>query len=357
MISWFRNSFGEEETRKFAEAVRNEHISLGPVTAEFEQQLAKALNAKHAVAAPSGSIALLMAMMAADIKPADEIIMPNRSWIASANAPMIMGAKAVLADVKKDLPLIDPEKIEEKITEKTKAIMPVHLNGRSSDMEAINATAKKHGLLVVEDACQAIFSRNSAGYLGTQSDMGCVSLGVTKLISTGQGGAILTNNRELYDKLKLIRNNGTPDHFIPEYQRVGLNFKFTDMLASIGLVHLSQVKQRIEHVRKIYMKYEAALKEIRHLKIIPVNLEAGEIPIYVEILCRQREALIKFLAEKGIETRPFLPSLETAPYIESGDFPNSRIFHEQGIFLPSGPSQPLENIDKVLEALKEFKAQ
>ncbi|MBS3132515.1 DegT/DnrJ/EryC1/StrS family aminotransferase [Candidatus Woesearchaeota archaeon] len=353
-ISWFRNSFGEEELKKLGESVAQEHISLGPVTAELEAQFAKELNIPYAVAVPSGSVALLISLIACGISPEDEVIMPNRSWIATANAPIILGAKAVLVDVQEDLPLIDASQIREKITPKTKAIIPVHLNGRSSDMEAINKIAKEHSLFVIEDACQAMFSKNSSGFLGTQSDMGCYSLGVTKLISTGQGGMIVTRNKELYEKLKLIRNNGTPDHFIPEYTTVGLNFKFTDMLASIGLVHLSQLKERLKHVNKVYEKYAEALKEMPYLKMIPVNVKQGEVPIYVEVLCEKRDELISFLASEGIETRPFLPNLEMAPYIESGYFPNSKIFEEQGLFLPSGPSQPLENVDKVIEALKQF---
>ena len=355
-ILWYRNSFGEAELQKIRESVSNEHISMGPVTDQFEKQIAKALKVPYAVVTTSGSVALLMAMMAKGIGPRDEVIMPNRTWIATAHAPLILGAKVVPVDVLPDIPALDVSQVREKITSRTKAIMPVHLNGRSVDMEEIQIIAKEYGLFVVEDACQAIFSKNSNGFLGTQSNMGCFSLGVTKLISTAQGGVIVTQNKETYEKLKLIRSHGTVDNINPVYGLIGCNFKFTDILASIGIVQLSQANKKIIHVKKLYEKYVESIKSLPYIKIIPVKVSKGELPLYVEVLCESRQKLMEFLESKGIMTRPFLPNLDSAPQLGNVDkFPNSEIFNKQGIFLPCGPSQSFENVDYVLEALKSFK--
>ena len=360
MIKNWRTSFDEEVIEKIRSSILNEHISQGKVTEEFEELLARFLNVPYVLATTSGSVALLMSMMALGIKPGDEVIITNRTWIATANAPCILGAKVVLADVLQDKPIIDVSKIREKITDKTKAILLVHLNGRGVDMEEVDKIAKEHDLFVVEDACQAFASKNSEGYLGTQSDVGCFSLGMLKLISTGQGGVVVTRNKEIYEKLKFIRNNGVVNNFNPIYNTVGCNFKFTDIQASIGIVQLSQIQDKIMNLRKIYSKYLRSIdtmESLSYLKMVPVKVTEGEIPIYIEVLCNERDRLISYLNSNNIEARPSLPSLDSAHYVESvGEFPNSKVFSEQGLFLPSGPSQSLENIEKVVEVLSSFKS-
>ena len=179
-VSWWRTSFGEEEIQRIGNSIRNEHVSMGAVTAEFENQLAAFLGVPHVVATTNGSTAILMALMAAGVGPGDEVIVPNRTWIASAHAPKLLGAQAVLVDVEQTRPIIDAAKIESAITSRTKAIIPVHLNGRSADMRRISLLAKKYGLFIIEDAAQALGSKNADGFLGTQSDIGCFSLSVAK---------------------------------------------------------------------------------------------------------------------------------------------------------------------------------
>jgi perosamine synthetase len=356
-IRWWHTSFGEEEIQKIAESINAEHISQGPVTEEFEARFAAALNVPFAVATTSGSVSLLMALMALGIGKGDEVIVPNRTFIAAAHAAMLLGAEIVLVDVVSDLPVMDIDQLRQKITPRTKAIIPVHLNGRSNDMERINQIAKEHGLAVVEDACQSLFSRNASGYLGTQSDAGCFSLGVTKLISTGQGGVVVTDNEETYERLKLVRNHGVDDTFEATYEHVGLNFKFTDLLSSIGLVQLSKIPERLTHMNAIYERYDSAFDEYQFpfIKIIPVNVEAGEVPLWVEVLCEDRPKMMTYLQSKGIQTRRFLPDLDDSPHLKNnGEFPNSRMFGDHGVFMPCGPSQSLDNIDRVIDALRKF---
>lgn len=356
-ISWWRTSFGDEELAGLAGALSNEHVSQGPVTDQFEKEFARALGVPYAVATTSGSVALLMALMALGIGRDDEVIVPNRTFIATAHAALLLGAKVVLVDVEPEAPNIDVARVRAAITSRTRAIMPVHLNGRASDMGEINRIAAEYGLRVVEDACQALFSKNSAGFLGTQSDAGCFSLGVTKLISSGQGGMIVTKNPETYERLKLVRNHGVPDTFAGTYSQVGFNFKFTDLLASIGLVQLGRASSRVERVKAVYQRYAAGLArlELPFLQLIPVDVPGGEVPLYVEALCPRREHLMDFLTSRGIQTRPFHPDLHLSPYLNNrGKFPNSKRFGKQGIFLPCGPDQPLENVDRVLDALDNY---
>ncbi|MBF0523080.1 MAG: DegT/DnrJ/EryC1/StrS family aminotransferase [Candidatus Omnitrophica bacterium] len=358
-ISWWRTSFGEDVVDNIVRSVRNECISMGSVTAQFEGQLAQALDVPYVVTTTSGSMALLMAMMAVGIKPGDEVIVPNRTWIATAHAPMLLGAKVILVDVLADRSVMDVSQIEEKITSKTKAIIPVALNGRAVDMDEVWKIAKKHGLHVVEDAAQALFCRYagnlSSRHMGTESEMGCFSFSMAKLLPTGQGGFVATKHKDVYDKLKRIRTHGVDDVINCTFFDMGFNFRFTDVQSSIGQIQLERIKQRIAQIQAIYAKYELALKGIGFLKLIPVNVAAGEIPIYAEVLCKEREKLIAFLAAQGIQTRPFYPDLNTAKHLgATGRFPNAEVFGSQGLVLPCGPDQPLENIDRVIECLKLF---
>lgn len=354
-ISWWRTSFGEEEIEKLRQAVLNEHISAGPVTEEFEKKLAQILHVPYVAVTTSGSAALLLALMALGIKRDDEVIVPNRTWIATAHAALMIGAKVVLVDVQADIPVMDVSQIRKKITSRTKAIIPVHLNGRSVDMSKINKIAKEYGLYVVEDAAQAFYSKNMKGFLGTQSDVGCFSLGVTKVISTGQGGFLVTRDKKIYEKIKFVRNHGVTDIFTDTWNQMGFNLKFTDLLASFGLVQLTRLPKRIEHLQAIYERYKKALYGLPFLKIVPTKLSVGEVPLYAEVLSDRRTELVDFLKSRNIQVRPVPPSLDISNYIDhDGHFPHSKIFAEQGVYLPCGPEQPLENVDAVINVLRQF---
>jgi perosamine synthetase len=354
-ISWWRTTFGEDEIEKIRESILAEHISQGPVTAEFEQQLASALDVPYVVATTSGSTALLMGLMAAGVGPGDEVIVPNRTFIATAHAALLLGARVVLVDVLEEEPSMDVAQVESKITERTKAIMPVHLNGRSVDMSALREVASRHGIWIVEDACQAMFSRDEHGYIGTKSEVGCFSLGVTKLISTGQGGFVVTSDKDTYEALKLMRIHGVPDTFEGTYSRIGFNFRMTDITASIGLVQLNQVETRMKHVKAIQARYSAALHEMPFIDIIPVNEEAGEMPVWVEAVSDERDRLLSYLESRNIFARPFIPDLDQSPHLGvTGEFPRSKVFAAEGLYLPGGPAQPLENVDRVITALSDY---
>lgn len=354
-VSWWRTNFGREEADLIADSIADERISQGEVTADFERRISRVLDIPYVVATTSGSTAILMSLIAAGIGPGDEVIVPNRTWIATAHAPLLLGAKVVLADVEKERPLLDADSLKGKITSRTKAVIPVHLNGRSVNMPAINKIAQKHGLKVIEDAAQAFCSKNKSGMLGCQSFAGCFSLSVAKLISTGQGGFVVTRDRAVYERLKLMRTHGVSDLIDVSYTRPGFNFRFNDILASIGIVQLSRLSERIKKVKGIYDRYMKSLQGMDFLKLILVNTTSGEIPIYVEALCPVRNRLLRFLSKNKIQARPFYPDLNKAKYLgDRCSYPNSAVFGEQGLFLPCGPAQSLKNIDSVLKALAEF---
>jgi dTDP-4-amino-4,6-dideoxygalactose transaminase len=330
---------------------------MGLVTEEFEQRLAKSLKVPYVVATTSGSMALLLALMALGIGAGDEVIVPNRTWIATANAPMMLGAKPILVDVLPDKPIMNTSMLREKITSRTKAIIPVQLNGRGVKMEKVWQLAKEYDLFVVEDSTQGLFSKYQGEYIGTLSDVGCFSLSIAKLIPTGQGGFVVTRSKDVYDKMRLIRthgvdnvNTGTP------FLTMGFNFRYTDLQASIGLVQLGKVEKRIKYLKLLYEKYRDAISEIDYLKLIPVNIEQGEIPLYIEVLTEERGRLMKYLSSQNIETRPFYPDLDSAAHLKcDDDFPNTRLFGKRGLVLPCGPNQPIENVNIIVDSLLSYR--
>ena len=228
------------------------------------------------------------------------------------------------------------------------------MNGRSCDMQTINALAKKYKLFVIEDAAQAIASKNPNGYLGTQSDIGCFSLSVAKTISTGQGGFAVTNNSELATKIRAIRTQGVENVKDPqEWPMPGFNFRFSDIYASIGIEQLKRLPERLNHLRDIYEVYDKHLKDSA-FRIIPVDIHSGEVPVYSEFLVENREIWTEKLADSGVETRPFYPAINSAHYLQQTKerYINSEFFSNNGIYLPSGPGQKISSIKESIKTIQ-----
>ncbi len=241
------------------------------------------------------------------------------------------------------------------VTSRTKAIIPVHMNGRSVDMDSVNAFAATAGLVVIEDAAQALGSCDRQGrFLGTLSKAGCFSLSVAKIISTGQGGFVATRDAETDVRLRAIRTHGVENTIEPNtWIMPGFNFRFTDILASIGIVQLGLLPGRVQRQMQVYNLYEEGLKDCDSVRPIPQR--SGEVGPYIEVLTKDRERLVQFLKLRGIETRTFYPDLDTAPYWDFDErLINSRVFGQEGLYLPSCPSISDEQVKGVVTAVKDF---
>jgi len=357
LIPWWKIDLGRNEIKKIKESMLNRHITQGPVTEKLEKQLAKLLSVPYVILTTSGSTALLMALLAYKIKPGDEVIIPNLTFVATAQAPLLLGAKVRLVDVECSRPLIDIKQIEKVITSKTKAIIPVHLNGKAADIKGINRLAAKYNLKVIEDSVQALCSRNKLGYLGTQADLGVFSLGITKLITTIQGGFIVIKNKDIFERLKKIRNHGILSQSSSCFKDAipGFNFKFNDILAAIGLSQTQKAKKKSKSLKNIYRFYKRELRDLDYIKLIEVNLKQGELPLWVETVCAEREKVIALLQAKNIQTKSFFPSCCEYPYLKSkGDCRNSKFYAKYGLILPSGPDQKIEDLVAVVKALKDI---
>ncbi len=354
-IGWWNIDFGETAVSQVSDAIRSRKMSMGSVTRSLEMDLERRLGVSHVVMTTSGSTALFMALKALGVGPGDEVIVPDRTWIATAHAVQMTGADVVLVDVLKDVPIMDVDLVADKITDNTRAIMPVHLNGRSVDMKALHIIARKYNIHLIEDAAQGLFSVNDSGYLGTQSAAGCFSLSISKLISTAQGGFVVTNDDGIYHSLNRIRTHGVTDLVNTTYNGWGFNFRYTDILAAIGLGQLEVIDQTIHRIKDIYFRYYEGMKGLTRVRLIESHPDSGELPIYIEVLCDARDELVAFLKERKVQVRPFYPSLNGADHIGGdGCFDRSERFSAQGLFLPSGPAQSDADIEFVIGALHDF---
>ncbi len=354
-VPFWMTDIGENEITTVAETMAAKSFSMGAVTAKMEAEIAEQLDVPYVLCTTSGSMALTMGLMAAGVGPGDEVIVPTRTFIATAHAASLLGARVVLVDSRSESPNMDVAEAAKKITPQTKAIMPVHLNGRVCDMAAIRALAEKHGLTVIEDACQGIFSHGADGFQGTLGDCGCFSFSMVKLVSTGQGGAIVTRSENLYEKLAALRNHGVADVVSHIYLTTGHNFKFNDLLASIGLWQVRRGPEKAAHVNAIYKRYREGREGLSFIELVPVDVECGEVALWTEVVSEERDNLMVFLAGEGIQTRKFLPCVHTAPHFVSGEaFPNSERYNRTGFNLPCGPDLPLEYVNRTIEVLKKY---
>ncbi len=357
MIPWWRTDFGYAELEAVHKAIRRQQITQGEVTRELEKRLSDIFKKRNLLLTTNGSAALLAALIACGVGKDDEVIVPDLTFIATAQAPLLLGAKVRLVDVQPARPLIDVTKIEAQITSRTKAIIAVHLNGRAANMHQINRIARKYKIKVIEDAAQALFSRNPSGMLGTQSDMGVFSLGVTKLLATGGGGLLIVKDNATFARLKQMRDarvcfdgkrrlKGPP---------VNLNFKFNDIMAAIGSAQLKGLKNRIVAHNEIYRFYEKKLSPLGCIRILKVDQGQGELPLWVEALCSQRDKLICILKNKGIEAKPFDPALSDLLGKKSKrSFKYSRLYAQCGLILPCGPGQRKKDLNYTVKVLGEI---
>ena len=351
-IPWWSTSFDNGEEIAVSKAVKNKNISQGEITKDFEKIISEYLGVPHVIAVTSGSSALLLSLLAMGVKPGDEVIVPNRTWIATAHAVTLLGATPIIVDTEPDIQVMNVQEIESKITNKTKVIIPVYMNGHEIDIEKIRQTIAGRNIKILEDAAQALGSKDKNGnFLGTIGDIGCFSLSVAKIISTGQGGFVVTKDDETALRLRNMRTHGVENTIqVESWVMPGFNFRFTDILGSIGVVQMSLLDKRIERIRQIQEIYFNGLQNYQGVTLIK-NAQ-DEIGPYIEILTPNRNGLMETLRKNHIESRPFYPSLNTAKYFNNFEsYPNSHKFSQMGLYLPSGPSITDIQIKKVISAI------
>lgn len=357
MIEWWKINFTRKNINSVAQSLKHKRISQGLNNLKFEKKISKLLNVKYCVSTTSGTTAIMLGLKALELKRGDEAILPNRNWIASANVLMYLGVKIKLVDVTKNNQIIDVKKIEKNINKKTKLILPSHLNGKSPNMERIMQIAKKNNLYVMEDAAQALMAKNKNKYLGTYGDLAIFSMAMTKILSTGQGGFVVTNKKKIYDKMLKLKNHGLKNPFELDWSNPGgLNFKFTDYQAALAISQLGSLRSRVKKLKENYLIYKKGLKNLNFIKIVEYDFNKGDLPLWIECECRNRNKVISLLLKNKIQARPVYPSLNKFKRFHKGKekFPNSDNFDKNFLYLPSGVDIKKKSIFKVLNVLNKI---
>ena len=362
-VPQFMSYVGDEEYIAIESCFKRNWITEGPKAEEFHSQLLELTGAKYGVFAPNGTLAIYLGLRALGIGPGDEVIVPDFTFLGSASAVEMTGAKPIFADVNRTNFQIDLESADKVLTAETKAIMPVHIYGTSVEMDDVLQFSKKRGIQVIEDAAQAIGVSYKNKHAGTFGDVGTFSFFADKTITTGEGGFLTTNDQEIYTRLRYLRNQGRIERGSFIHPEIGYNFRITDLQAAIGIVQLSKLNEIKIKKQKIYEYYKERLGKIEGLHFFEPNPNADYIPFRVGLLVENATEIMSYLGEQNIETRSFFYPLHRQPCfhhlvkdIENIDekFANSEYAYRCGICLPSFPGLEISQLEYVCSKLKKY---
>ncbi|MFH1836121.1 MAG: DegT/DnrJ/EryC1/StrS family aminotransferase [Methanobacteriota archaeon] len=360
MIPVAEPSIGKEERLNLLKAFDSGWISSkGEFMAEFEDSFSKYIGSRHGVSTSNGTTALHLALTSLGVGRGDEVIVPSLTFVSTANAVAYTGAKLVFVDSHPGYWCIDPAKIEGKITENTKAIIPVHLYGHPCDMDAINDIAHDHDLYVIEDAAEAHGAEYKNRKVGSFGDVSCFSFYGNKIITTGEGGMCLTDDEELDERMRILRDHGTTPgkHYWSDL--IGFNYRMTNLQAAIGCAQIEKLDEFIEKKRENTVLYNKLLEDAPGITPPPEEKWAKNVYWMYSILIEKeygktRDQLINHLKENGIESRPFFPPTHKLPMYDKGEtIKIAEELSKKGINLPSSVNLTSKEIESVAETIKE----
>lgn len=364
MIPWSEPDFGPSEKKAVNRVLSEGWLTQGKETALFEKEIADYVGAKYAVAVSSGTAALMAALMAQRIGPGDEVIAPSFTFIATINAILGVGAKPILADCDIGTWNLTASEAEKYITGKTRAIMPVHVAGLPVDIDAFKKLARTYKVNLIEDSAEALGAEYKNKNVGGHETTSIFSFHMAKLVTSVEGGCIVTNNISLANRLKMLRNHGRRELYKERkhgteysFEGFGLNLRMTDILSAIGRVQLAKINKALKHRKKLVDLYKKELSG---------KFEFQEIPSYVTrhanmffaILCdkKQRAIMQKKLLERGISTRvTFTPAhlqMWHRQHFKNLKFKNSEVIFSRILSLPLGNKITLPQVEQVIRILK-----
>jgi UDP-4-amino-4,6-dideoxy-N-acetyl-beta-L-altrosamine transaminase len=373
--SYGKQSISLRDIWEVIKVLRSDWLTQGPKIQEFEKALCDYTGAKYAVAVCNGGAALHLCMLALGVKPGEEIITTPNTFLASATCVLYCGGTVKFADIDPATACIDPEQIKKQITSKTRGIIPVHFAGQPCDMQKIHDIAKQHNLFIVEDAAHAIGSEYKNSTIGSckYSDMTIFSFHPVKTITTGEGGAITTNNKDLYEKLLLFRSYGiTRDSqkmsqfdggWYHQMIELGYNYRMSDIQAALGLSQLKRIDKFIKRRREIvelYKKLFAGDECFAFLQEQPCSKSAWHLwPILIDFgkVKITKKDLFEKLKQHGLYLQVHYIPVHTQPYFQKlgfreGDYPNAERYYQQAISLPLHPGLGDRDVHKIVKNIK-----
>ena len=368
--------FDEAEIALLQDCLASGWVTQGPLTARFEELVAQRHRAKHAIATTSCTAALHLAMAALDIGAGDEVVVPAFTWVTTAHCVEYVGARPVFADVSLDTFNIDPQAVAAAVGPRTRAVLPVHLFGLAAPMDKIGETARRHDLHVVEDAACAIGTTYGDRPVGVFGAIGCFSFHPRKVVTTGEGGMLTTDDDGLAGKLRSLRNHGStglPQPSVEEhgpwtmatFDRLGFNLRFSDIQAAVGVAQMAKLDRLLRHRRERARRYCALLSDCQQLALphrASADVGGHSYQSYVVRMLdadrRRRNSVMQHLAAHDIETRPGTHAVHRLGYyaekyrLRAEDFPNAALCEDTTITLPIFPGMTDCDQDKVVAVLR-----
>ena len=350
--------FAEEEKNAVCEYMDEDgFITEFKRTEQFEKLLAEFTGAKHCVVVNNGTISLTLAAMSVGVEAGDEVIVPNYTMIATPNSVKMYGATPIFVDVEPETLCLDIEKVRKAITPKTKAIMLVSANGRypKSGIAAYEKLCRDESLTLIEDSAQSLGSFYPDGrHIGTAGLVGSFSFSAPKIISTGQGGAIITNDDAVADKLRKLKDFGRSGGGNDIHDSIGYNFKFTELQACIGIEQVKKLEWRVERKKQILKLYRELLNSVEHVAFFDQDLSCTT-PWFIDVVVENREKLQKFLKENNIGTRVMYPPInKQRAYQSPGEYIVSNMIGKKGLWLPSSNQLSDDEVSYICNKITEF---
>jgi len=353
-IPLFKIKWDKNDIKAIEKVVsRGTEWTIGGEADEFEKKLAKYTGAKYAIVCNSGTSALHASLIALGIGEGDEVIVPSFSYIATANCVLFVGAKPVFADIEKETYGLDPKDVLKKITNKTKAIIPAHVGGTSCKIQELKEIADDYGLFLIEDACEGLGAYYGKKMVGTFGEIGVYSFCQNKIITTGDGGAIVTDNKELYKKLKRLINHGKEKDFVD----LGYNWRMSNIVASLGISQLNKISNNIKRKREIAERYDYAFDGfVSHKKGIFETYQ-----LYTRNFGGERESIRKHLNKKGIGNKVYFEPIHLTPFYRrlgygKVNLPITEKISKQALTLPCYPDLTNKEVDIIAKyVIRHFK--
>jgi len=360
---------GEEEIKAVTEVLKTPNLSMGPKIDEFEKRFSDYIGTKYAVGVNSGTSGLHILIRALNIKDNDEVITTPFSFVASANCILYERAKPVFVDIDEKTLNINPDLINEAITNKTKAILPVHVFGQPCDMKPIMEIAEDYHLKVIEDACEAIGSEYLGKKAGTFGDAAVFAFYPNKQITTGEGGMMVTNDEKIYKLARSLRNQGRgEDMQWLDHKILGYNYRMNEMSAALGIAQLKKIEKIIKMRDNVAQEYNKRLKDIEGIEIPYIDKKTTKMSWFVYVIHinkketqeenrELRNRLIHELASKGIQSKPYFTPIHLQPFyremgFKEGDFPITEWAGDTGLALPFFTDMEIEQIEYICNTLK-----
>lgn len=334
--------------------------SLGEYVGRFEREFARFCEARHAVATSNGTTALHLALATLGVGPGDEVLVPDLTFVATANVVRYTGATPVLVDADPVTWALDPAEAARKVSRRTRVIMPVHVYGHPADLDPLLALGAEHGLVVLEDAAEAHGARYKGRRVGALGRIGAFSFYGNKIITTGEGGMLVTNDGALAERAAFLRDHAMDRKRRYYHPEIGFNYRMTNIQAAIGCAQLEQAEAILDRRKAIAAAYEAGLAGISGLGRPPAEPWAENVYWMYSVLVedafgRDRDAVREGLRARGVDSRPFfVPLHELPPYRSDFPFPVATRLSRRGINLPSGTGLGLEEIATVCQALRDL---